>query len=117
MALTITNARLELQCSPQEVTLSDDSTTVPADQYVVSVAVGYTATADDGTTAYVDGIVNLALPENKNPSSFTAFSSLEKTWGDQIAEQWRADNDVDDKLTADIEIIRNRPKTVVSPWD
>jgi len=117
MALTIENSRIELQCSPLEVKLSDDSTVVPADEYVVSVAVGYTATDDDGTAAYVDGIMKLALPENKDPSTFTAFSSLEKSWAEEIAEQWRTENDVDAKLASDVEIIRNRPKTVVSPWD
>ena len=117
MSLTITNSRLELQCFPVDVALSDGSTVIPADEYVTSVAVGYTATDDDGTTSYTDGIVSLSAPESKDPSSFTAFASLEKAWGDAIAEQWRTDNDVDAKLAADIEIIKKRPKIIPLPWD
>lgn len=117
MALTIENTRMELQCYPMDVTLSDGSTGVSANEYVSHVAVGYTATDEDGVTAYVDGIVSLAAPENKEPSAFAAFSSLSKSWGDAIAEQWRTDNGVDDRLTADIEIIKSKPIVVAAPWD
>jgi hypothetical protein len=117
MALTIENTRMELQCYPMDVTLSDGSTGVSADEYVSHVAVGYTATDEDGVTAYVDGMVSLAAPESKDPATFTAFSSLQKSWGDAIAEQWRIDNGVDAKLISDVEIIRQRPKIVSSPWD
>ncbi len=117
MALTIENSRMEIQCYPMEVTLSDGSTTVPADQYISNMAIGYTATDENGMTAYMDGLVNLTVPGSKDPSSFTAFASLEKSWGDAIAEQWRADNDVDVALAADMERINARPKVVVAPWN
>ena len=117
MALTIEISRMDITCYPMEVTLSDGSTKVPADEYVANVAVGYTATDEDGITAYVDGVVALVLPETKDPSAFTAFSSLEQSWGEAIAEQWRSDNDVDTRLTDDIERIKTRPRQVPVPWD
>ena len=116
MALTIENSRMELQCYPMEVALSDGSTKVPADQYVSHIAIGYTATDENGMTAYMDGMVDLTSPDSKDPSSFTDFASLEKSWGDAIAEQWRTDNEVDVTLAANMDRINARPKVVVAPW-
>ena len=117
MALTIEMSRMEVICYPMEVTLSDGSTKVPANEYIARMAIGYTATDDDGVTAYTDGVMELTRPETKDPSKFTAFSSLEKSWGDTIAEQWRSDNDVDTKLDDDITRIKESPRHVVAPWD
>jgi len=118
MATTIILNGLDIKVNGAQVTLADNSTRVPAGQYVKQIRCEYHATADDGTVATVFGRIDLAAPGDRAANDFVAYADLTKNWATALAETWRSANGVNAKLATEITRLQSLDKAVeIPPWD
>ena len=115
MATTIVLKEINLKVNGAQVTLADNSTRVPASQYVTQIRCEYHATADDGTVATAFGRIDLAAPGDRAANDFIAYADLTKNWATALAESWRSSNGVDAKLNAEISRLQSLDKVVETP--
>jgi hypothetical protein len=83
------------------------------DNVIDSLAVGVTATAEDGYAAYLD--VKLKLPD-PDADSYVEFADIDEAWAAVIADRHIAENNWHESLDKMIEAKRVRPLERTFAW-
>jgi hypothetical protein len=120
MAITYTNNVFKINVSPQAVTLSD-ATVVPADEYVVSVDIGWEGVDENGVSSELVYLFETEPYQLIDPAVFTPFSELTQAWADKIELYHRTRSEayemieraIADKIAAHVDL----PVPVQNPWD